>query len=183
MSGASAAERPFAMTIWRIIYSSIAIFWGFAAHAEIRTLPGLTIQVAVTRIGCSVVIDGEELMNGTCHHRLTDKGEVFMTLPEATTQIVVNVSRRSEQGRVVRLWMSSPDGKPRQEILGRLRVQGECQPKGGLTICCHANERVRICSQANPSAFAPSEQELKEVFEKMDRANRELEKLTKQPRR
>jgi hypothetical protein len=61
-----------------------------AAHAEIRTLPGLTIQVAVTRIGCSVVIDGEELMNGTCHHRLTDTGEVFMTLPEAACDQQLN---------------------------------------------------------------------------------------------
>ena len=64
-----------------------------AARAEIRTIPGGTTDIAVKRIGCSIVIDGHELMNGTCHHRLTDSADVLMTLPEAATQIAVNVSR------------------------------------------------------------------------------------------
>jgi hypothetical protein len=156
------------------------------AQAEIRTLPGSTIEVAVTRIECSVVIDGEELMNGTCHLRVTDRGQVFMTLPEAATQIAVNVSRRRQQGRMVRLWMSSPEGKPRQEILGRLRVQPECGRKDAVTICCYANERVRICSQpieADPPPGPPtlseqqSDEQMEEINEKM---NKLQEKLTKQ---
>ena len=124
----------------------IAVILASSAHAEIRTLPGGTTQIAVTRIGCSVVIDGEELMNGTCHRRINDSGEVFMTLPEAATQIAINVSRRVEQGHMVRLWMRTLEGKQRQEVLGRLRVQGECRHKNAVIICCWANERVRLCT-------------------------------------
>ena len=137
------------MSFRRIIYLGFAVSLAFQAHAELRTLPGGTTQIAVTRIGCSVVIDGQELMNGTCHHRLTDTATVFMTLPEAATQIVVNVSRRGYEGGAVRLWTRTPDGKQRREFLGSVGPQGEwCQrPNEFLIICaCWANERVRICT-------------------------------------
>ena len=116
------------------------------AHAELRTLPGGTTQIAVTRIGCSVVIDGQEMMNGTCHYRLTDSADVFMTLPEAATQIAVNVSRRGDDGRFVRLWMRTLDGKQHRAGLGNVGPQGECQrPNEYVITCgpCWANERVR----------------------------------------
>ena len=134
-----------------IILSVIAMCLASPAHAELRTLPGGTTQIAVTRIGCSVEIDGQELMNGTCHHRLTDSADVFMTLPESATQIVVNVSRRGGEVHVVRLWAQTPDGKQRREYLGGVRPQGECQRQTEYHIICGpcwANERVRICAWA-----------------------------------
>ena len=135
----------------KLIQTIVAIALGLSittapAHAELRTLPGGTTQIAVTRIGCSVVIDGQELMNGTCHYRLTDSAGVFMTLPESATQIVVNVSRRIGDG-VARLWMQTPDGTQRRENLGGVYAQG-CQrrPDGYVIVCdCYANERVHIC--------------------------------------
>jgi hypothetical protein len=181
---------------------------GVSRHAELRTLPGGTTQIAVTRIGCSVVIDGHELMNGPCHYRLTDNADMFMTLPEAATQISVNVSRRRVEGRLVRLWMQTRDGTQHRVSLGGVGPQGECQRTEWVISCpCWANQRVRICSwplQANspPDAAAPSEltspspgeayfppqapdpppspgeQQINELSDRMDRM---LEKLTKQP--
>jgi hypothetical protein len=82
-------------------------------HAEFRTLPGGTTEIAVKRIGCSFVIDGHVLMNGICHYRLTKSGEVLMTLPEATTQISINRDRRL-MGAGWSLWMQTPDGEVRR---------------------------------------------------------------------
>jgi hypothetical protein len=118
------------------------------ARAELRTLPGGTTQIAVARIECSVVIDGQELMNGTCHYRLTDTADLFMTLPESATQITVNVSRRGSGSHQVRLWAQTPDGKQRREYLGGVVPQGECQRPNeyAITCPCWANKRVRICT-------------------------------------
>jgi hypothetical protein len=144
----------------------IAMIFASPVRAEFRTLPGSTTEIAVKRIGCSVVVDGHVLMNGTCHHRLTSTGDVYMTLPEAATQIAVIVSRRSLEGRRVRLWMRTLDGN--QHRVDDLRVvvpEGGCQRSSEneyLLICspCWANDRVRICSwplQANRPPGAPSE--------------------------
>jgi hypothetical protein len=51
-----------------------------AARAEIRTLPGGTAEIAVKRIGCSIVIDGHVVMNGICHRRTNiDTADVLRT--------------------------------------------------------------------------------------------------------
>ena len=149
-----------------IIFLLIAIILASPARAELRTLPGGTTEIAVTRIGCSVVIDGHELINGTCHYRLTMSGEVLMTLPEATTQISVNKDRRMI-GAGWSLWMQAPDGKVCRGPLGGLASESGCKRSATneyLMDCgnCWSNERVRICYwplQANspPSAGAPSE--------------------------
>ena len=141
----------------KLIQTIVAIALGLSittapAHAELRTLPGGTTQIAVTRIGCSVVIDGQELMNGTCHYRLTDSAGAFMTLPESATQIVVNVSRRIGDAGVARLWMQTPDGTQRRENLGGVYAQGLCQRRP---------ERVRhrlcplLCKRACPHLLGP----------------------------
>jgi hypothetical protein len=146
-----------------IILSIIAMILASAARAELRTLPGSTTEVAVKRIGCTVVVDGHELMNGTCHYRLTDSADVFMTLPEAVTQIAVNVSRRGEpwERRFVRLWMRAQDGKRHRVDLGSLGGEDCQRPNENIITCaCWANQRVRICSwplQANRPPGAPSE--------------------------
>jgi hypothetical protein len=128
----------------------IALFLALPAHAELRKLPGGKAEIAVKPIGCSVVVDGHVLMNGTCHHRLTDTGDVYMTLPEAATQIAVIVSRRSLEGRRVRLWMRTLDGKQhRVDHLRNVVPEGGCQRSNENEyhlICgpCWANDRVRI---------------------------------------
>ena len=51
-----------------ISLSVSALILASPAVAEIRTIPGGTTEIAVQPIGCSVVVDGHELMNGICHH-------------------------------------------------------------------------------------------------------------------
>jgi hypothetical protein len=111
--------------------SIVAMISASPAHAELRTLPGGMTEIAVKRIGCLVVIDGQELMNGTCHHRLTNNADVFLTLPEAATQIVVSVSRVGP--RRVWLWTET---QGRQSLGAKIIVpEGECQrPNDWVTV-------------------------------------------------
>jgi hypothetical protein len=179
---------------------AVAMISATPAHAELRTLPGGTTEIAVNRIGCLVVIDGQELMNGTCHHRLTNNADVFLTLPEAASQIVVSVSRVRQ--RRVSLWTES---QGRQSLGAKIIVpEGECQrPNDWVSFCpCWANERVRICTWSlqspsespprsirdadsfpppQPAAPPSHEEQSNEVYELMDKATRELEKVTRQP--
>ena len=142
-----------------------------------------------------------------CHHRLTNNADVFLTLPEAATQIVVSVSRRGP--RRVWLWTATPDGKQRHQSLGANIVvpQGECQrPNEWVVFCpCWANERVRICSWSlqtpsesprrspdeaysfpppqpqPPAPLTSREKQMNELNELSERTTRMLEKLTRQP--
>jgi hypothetical protein len=119
-------------------------------------LPGVTDQIVVTRVGCFITIDGKELMNGTCHHRLTNTTQVFMTLPESATQITVMVGRLP-RFRGIKLWSKTADGKQHEEYLG---IWPKRQEDG-----CHTNDRVRICwwslvTPPPPTPLSPVQQQL-----------------------
>jgi hypothetical protein len=71
-------------------------------------LPGSSAEIAVKRVGCSIEVNGHVLMNGICHYRTNiETADVFMTLPEAATQISFTVSRRAMSARAVTLWVQT----------------------------------------------------------------------------
>ena len=152
----------------------IAVFLALPAHAELRTLPGSTWEIAVKSIGCSVVVDGHVLMNGKCHLRRPNNNldDVFMTLPDAATQVSVTMGRRRFQAlpsgtviwsargdlRGAALWVQT-HGKAG---LGLLREEKEnCPWKNEHGFCpCWSNERVRLCTwplEVDPPPGVPPE--------------------------
>jgi hypothetical protein len=138
-------------------------------------LPGGNTEIAVKPVGCFIEVDGHVLMNGKCHLRrpTNNLDDVFMTLPEAATQISVTMGRRrlqylpdgrsvmwSARGdlRAAALWMQ-PHGKAG---LGLLREEKEnCLSTNEHGFCpCWSNERVRLCSwplEVDPPPGVPSE--------------------------
>lgn len=110
-------------TLLTVFLSSLLLV--SAARAEIRTLPGSTTEIAAKPIGCFIMVDGHVLINGICHSRTNiETADVFMTLPEAATQISFAVSRRLPW-RAVTLWMQANGTRG----LGIVREEKEdCRP-------------------------------------------------------